>query len=402
MYSANSPSQCPFIIPLSINRAIPLNKCLKMDYLKNEYVSYTCINETIYKNTYSNNECLSSALISSIETNEYHDYNCNGNIKSCNYVKLLSYDTCIPTNYNIHNDTYHHILIYELTNDIYQTSNNTNYFSTCSDHEYIKHINIATEGNQRRLSNAISNGTCPLNGADVVFLVDDSCHLSTTQCQTQQHGISQYMQYIKYNGGHDIKLSYATFDAIGATIHIGLDHVYNHLNNITSQYQSEYAAFIENMECGTGSMIGTNTYQALSDVMLHLNINDHFNKKIVIFSNCMDNIYGEQAICNQFINNNGLITETGDEVEVTVINILNAGYGNIEDNLNYLSCLTTDEPERKITLNNTNMVQFMDNLENIQNAVCENDTPNPTINPTISPTNKPTSNPTITATNHPS
>ncbi len=203
------------------------------------------------------------------------------------------------------------------------------------------------------------------------------------ECRAQQNGIAQYMTHIKYNGGR-VQLAYITFDRNGADIIIGLDDMpYNDItNNNVSGSAMDYIELIRNIECGINNN-GTNTYQGLKDVMEHFNIKEiGWNKKIVLFSNCMDDIYGETAICDEFVSNNGLITDNGDKVDVTVINILNTGNDNIADNnIDHLLCLTRDEAEKMITLQNSNLSTFIDNIPNLEAAVCRNDVLSPTISP---------------------
>ena len=315
---------------------------MKLESNTDEFTMYTCQNDNLFKEVYNDKDCTSPSKLSSTQSTDHSEYDCSGDVESCDYVKLLSQDTCYQNRYTIH---------YELINQIYATSNTSNYLSSCSDIDYSVTLG---DGQQTH----IKSSQCSLNGANVIFLVDNSCELNENECKIRQHGIAEYAQRIDNN---HVTLAYATFDAEGANIEIGLDSM---------QSEDEYIEIIQNMSCSSNDFSdGTNTFEALNDVMNHLNYvgytrDNDMDNKIVIFSNCMDDIHGEQAICDVFADEDGLMTNNGDMVEVTVVNIENSDNMTIESD--YLSCLSKNEP---ITLNEMNFSEFNQNIDEIEQVV---------------------------------
>eukprot|EP01083_Nonionella_stella_P201340 736615_1 len=93
------------------------------------------------------------------------------------------------------------------------------------------------------------------------------------------------------------------------------------------------------------------------------------------------------------MNNDELIIDN-KPVEITVVNIRakNSQQPGFKANT-YLRCLTYNEPERFIALQDTKLSSFDANINQFITAVCENDTPSPTHEPSPHPTPNPTMNP---------
>ena len=74
-------------------------------------------------------------------------------------------------------------------------------------------------------------------------------------------------------------------------------------------------------------------------------------------------------MCDVFGSGDGLTAHSGDEVEVSVVNIRNAG-GNTNVRPRYAECLTKGHAERLIVLHDTDAATFEDSMGALLDAVC--------------------------------
>eukprot|EP01084_Bolivina_argentea_P259045 436964_1 len=234
---------------------------------------------------------------------------------------------------------------------------------------------------------------------DIVFLVDNSCGLSQDQCNNQQDGISEFLASIK--GSSDPRIAYITFgdtQTLDTKIHLINDDYNNIEDNIKGE--ENRLRFIEEIrDYYCGPLIGLyNTdliagiESAINELKFSVNPNTiNRDRKIVIFSNCEHNS-DTINVCD-LMNNDELII-ANKPVEITVVNIRakNSQQPGFKANT-YLRCLTYNEPERFIALQDTKLSSFDANINQFITAVCENDTPSPTHEPSPHPTPNPTMNP---------
>eukprot|EP01084_Bolivina_argentea_P304896 526657_1 len=146
IYTASS--DCGYVIVNELQRAVPLDACMKLDMNEYIYTLYTCYNGSVYKETYIDNKCMETHRITQLPYENVYDYQC-GLGGNCNYTKIYTFDRCdgnrkydyfVPGKYRFFFDTDTPLNNYTLIctvmgEDIY-LDDDTYYSSQCSYSSY--------------------------------------------------------------------------------------------------------------------------------------------------------------------------------------------------------------------------------------------------------------------------
>ena len=60
--------------PLLPSSRVPLDACMKLEMVTDEWTLYTCYNNTVYKETFASDDCRESSITSSTQFTGYYDY----------------------------------------------------------------------------------------------------------------------------------------------------------------------------------------------------------------------------------------------------------------------------------------------------------------------------------------
>ena len=72
---------------------VPLDACMKLEMEKDEWLLYTCYNNSVYKETFTSDDCRESSITNSTQFIDYYDFVC-GLGGNCNYIQIYKFDSC--------------------------------------------------------------------------------------------------------------------------------------------------------------------------------------------------------------------------------------------------------------------------------------------------------------------
>ena len=223
---------------------------------------------------------------------------------------------------------------------------------------------------------------------DVAFIVDNSCGLSDSDCETRQEGISELISSLKNDDTP--RLLYITTEGETYEIVVPLDSAQYNQPPVTAADFQSLMELIRNNDCGSAATSGQPLKDAVNAAVQAFRDDDGADAYKVIIISCSDAGTDADDICDYQSPEKKDMYLMVDNVEVEVT-IINTDPGLDDD---YLQCLTEGDGDRFFDLDTPSEDAFADIVEDFYKEICEKPTQDPTMDPTTDPTSDPTKDPT--------